>query len=143
LDQPDKAYDLFAMINPINHARDQDTALAYRAEPYVVAADIYSHGSYRGRGGWTWYTGAAGWAYRAGLEAILGIKRRGHIIRVLPRIPSSWQECRVTLRHDGKSVTLAYARTPDAAPNNDGVEFDLRQYADGDTIHVSLPAKLP
>ncbi len=70
----DKAGELFAMLNPINHALTHDDALRYRVEPYVVAADVYSETPHVGRGGWTWYTGSAAWMYRAGLEWILGCR---------------------------------------------------------------------
>lgn len=86
----ERAGRLFSLLNPINHALTKEDALRYRVEPYVVAADIYSVGHNRGRGGWTWYTGAAGWLYRAGLEAILGMSREGDILRIKPCIPPSW-----------------------------------------------------
>jgi cyclic beta-1,2-glucan synthetase len=70
-----KAVDLFAMLNPINHANSLEKVNRYKVEPYAVAADIYSVAPYVGRGGWTWYTGAAGWMYQAGVEGILGIRR--------------------------------------------------------------------
>ena len=68
------------MLNPVNHALDEAAAERYRVEPYVVAADIYSAGDKAGRGGWTWYTGSAGWLYRAAVEGILGIRRKGDTI---------------------------------------------------------------
>ncbi len=86
----EKAVELFAMLNPINHARTQNDADRYKVEPYVVAADVYSVAPHIGRGGWTWYTGAAGWMYRAGLEGILGIRREGGFLVVEPCIPAAW-----------------------------------------------------
>ena len=62
----DRAAELFSMLNPLNHTRDADEIQRYRAEPYVVAADVYSQPPHTGRGGWTWYTGSAGWMYRVG-----------------------------------------------------------------------------
>ena len=95
----DKAHDLFALLNPINHARTPDEAERYKVEPYVVAADIYSVAPHVGRGGWTWYTGSAGWMHRAGVEGILGIRREGDFLLVIPCIPSAWPgfEATVTL----------------------------------------------
>jgi cyclic beta-1,2-glucan synthetase len=84
------AFELFAMLNPINHARTAEGVERYKVEPYVVAADIYSVAPHVGRGGWTWYTGSAAWMYRAGLEGILGIRREGAFLVVDPRIPESW-----------------------------------------------------
>ena len=72
----DEAWRAFCMLNPINHALDATAAERYRVEPYVVAADVYSTGPIAGRGGWTWYTGSAGWLYRAATEAILGIRKQ-------------------------------------------------------------------
>jgi cyclic beta-1,2-glucan synthetase len=86
----DKAAGLFALLNPINHTRTAEDIERYRVEPYVIAADVYSVPPYRGRGGWTWYTGAAGWMYRAGVEGILGIRREGAFLVVDPCIPTAW-----------------------------------------------------
>lgn len=90
LGEASKAAALFALVNPINHARDAGQVQRYKVEPYVVAADVYSVAPHVGRGGWTWYTGAAGWMYRAGLEGILGIRREGAQLVVEPRIPHAW-----------------------------------------------------
>jgi cyclic beta-1,2-glucan synthetase len=90
LGQGGKAADLFAMLNPVNHALDQSAAERYKVEPYVIAADVYSVAPHTGRGGWTWYTGSAGWMYRAGVEGILGIRRVGNDILVKPCIPETW-----------------------------------------------------
>lgn len=84
------AMDLFALLNPINHARTPVDAERYKVEPYVVAADVYSVAPHVGRGGWTWYTGAAGWMYRAGIEGILGLRRAGTMLMVEPCLPEDW-----------------------------------------------------
>lgn len=86
----DEAAELFHMLNPINHARTPSQVQRYLAEPYAVAGDVYDHPAHRGRGGWTWYTGAAGWMYRVGLEGILGLRRHGACFALNPCIPSSW-----------------------------------------------------
>ncbi len=65
------------MLNPINHALTPEAADRYKVEPYVIAADVYSTAPHEGRGGWTWYTGSAGWMYRAGIEGLLGLSRAG------------------------------------------------------------------
>ena len=77
----DKAAELFAMLNPINHASTRPGVHRYKVEPYVMAADVYAEPSHVGRGGWTWYTGSAGWMYQAGVEAILGFRSAGHDAR--------------------------------------------------------------
>ena len=85
-----KAAKLFALLNPINHARTAQEVERYKVEPYVIAADVYSVAPHTGRGGWTWYTGAAGWMYRAGLGGILGIRREGTTLVIDPCIPAEW-----------------------------------------------------
>jgi cyclic beta-1,2-glucan synthetase len=90
LGQADKAAELFAMANPIRRSSTRADVQRYKVEPYAVAADIYSTPPHEGRGGWTWYTGAAGWLYRAGLEAILGMRRRGTELLLAPCIPRDW-----------------------------------------------------
>ncbi|RTZ42569.1 glycosyl transferase [Candidimonas sp. SYP-B2681] len=86
----DKAFDLFKLLNPINHARSPDEVERYKVEPYVVAADVYSTAPHVGRGGWTWYTGSAAWMYRAGVEGILGIRREGGFLVIAPCLPVAW-----------------------------------------------------
>jgi cyclic beta-1,2-glucan synthetase len=87
----DEAMELFHMINPINHMRTSEGMERYRAEPYVVAADVYAHPMHVGRGGWTWYTGSAGWMYRAAVQALLGLRRHGATLSVSPCIPTVWE----------------------------------------------------
>ncbi len=87
-----KAHEIFAMINPINHTHSMDEIATYRTEPYVIAADVYSNPQHVGRGGWTWYTGAAGWLYRAALENILGFHKHGETLSIEPSIPPDWKE---------------------------------------------------
>jgi len=83
----DEAVELFHMLNPINHTRTAAGVARYRVEPYVIAADVHADPANAGRGGWTWYTGAAGLMYRAGLESILGLRRRGLDLRDEPLHP--------------------------------------------------------
>jgi cyclic beta-1,2-glucan synthetase len=99
LGEGDKAADLFDLSNPIHHASSRADVDKYRVEPYVVVADIYSEPPHVGRGGWTWYTGAAGWLYRAGLEWILGLRKQGSALRVDPCIPRRWKGFEIAYRH--------------------------------------------
>jgi cyclic beta-1,2-glucan synthetase len=94
----DEAVELFHMLNPINHTRTAADVERYGVEPYVIAGDVYAHPAHAGRGGWTWYTGSAGWMYRVGLESILGLRRQGATFQVDPCIPSSWSEYAITWR---------------------------------------------
>ncbi|GIW44599.1 MAG: glycosyl transferase [Candidatus Binatia bacterium] len=90
----ERARELLRCLLPLEHARDAAAAQIYKVEPYVVAADIYGEPPHRGRGGWTWYTGSAGWLYRLVIETILGIRLRdGEVLEVSPRIPDSWPHC--------------------------------------------------
>ena len=95
----DAATELFAMLNPINHARTDADVQRYRVEPYVVAGDVYAEPPHVGRGGWTWYTGSAGWMYRAGLESILGFRLRGTRLLIDPCIPRTWPSFELVFRY--------------------------------------------
>jgi cyclic beta-1,2-glucan synthetase len=101
----DEAVELLHMLNPINHARTRTDVERYKAEPYAVAGDVYAHPAHAGRGGWTWYTGSAGWMYRAGLESILGLRRRGAHFGMDPCIPTAWPEYSLVWRVDGTRGT--------------------------------------
>ena len=101
LGQGDKAAELFSLINPINHTATRAGVLRYKVEPYVVAADVYSVAPHVGRGGWTWYTGSAGWLYRAGVESILGLVVKGDALQLDPCIPAAWPGFEMTLRYRG------------------------------------------
>ncbi|MEP7308093.1 MAG: glucoamylase family protein [Acidobacteriota bacterium] len=94
----DEAVELFHMLNPVNRMRTAAAVDRYQAEPYVLAGDVYENSLHTGRGGWSWYTGAAGWMYRAGLESILGLRRRGSVFAIDPCIPSAWSEYTIKWR---------------------------------------------
>jgi len=102
----DKAGALFSLLNPINHALTPDAVDRYRVEPYVVAADIYSEPPHVGHGGWTWYTGSAGWMYRAGLESILGFRPEAGWLRMDPCIPRDWPGFDIRYRHGTATYTI-------------------------------------
>ena len=97
----DEAATLLAMLNPINHSLTLSEMHRYKVEPYVVAADIYSRPPHIGRGGWTWYTGAAGWMQRAGIEDILGLRIEGAFLQIDPCIPKHWPGFELTLQRGG------------------------------------------
>jgi cyclic beta-1,2-glucan synthetase len=94
----DEVAELFHMLNPINHARTAYDVERYKTEPYVLAGDVYARAPHAGRGGWSWYTGAAAWMYRAGLESMLGLRRRGDTFSMDPCIPSSWPGYEISWR---------------------------------------------
>jgi cyclic beta-1,2-glucan synthetase len=95
----DKAANLLSFLNPINNARTWAAAQRYKVEPYVVCADVYSVPPHVGRGGWTWYTGSAGWMYRAGLESVLGFTVEGTTLRLDPCVPRAWRDFEISFRH--------------------------------------------
>jgi cyclic beta-1,2-glucan synthetase len=94
----DEAVELLHMLNPLNHTRTAGDVEHYQIEPYVVPGDVSALPGHAGRGGWSWYTGSAGWMYRAGLESILGLRRRGSTFEMDPCIPASWSEYTITWR---------------------------------------------
>ncbi len=100
LGEHDEAWRLFEMLNPIRHGDSPEGIARYKVEPYVMAADVYSGAGHAGRGGWTWYTGAAGWMYRLALETLLGLERCGNHLRLTPRLPEAgWETYRVHYRY--------------------------------------------
>ncbi|MFN3635328.1 MAG: GH36-type glycosyl hydrolase domain-containing protein, partial [Rhizobium rhizophilum] len=105
------AWRVFEMLNPVNHARTAEEAELYRVEPYIVAADIYGGDGYAGRGGWTWYTGSAGWLYRFAVEGFLGIRRKGGDIVVSPALPEHWEGFKAKVDIDGRQVDIAVTRS--------------------------------
>ena len=95
----DRAGELFALLNPINHTSTRAGLYRYRGEPYVVAGDVYAEAPHSGRSGWTWYTGSAGWMYRAAVEWLLGVRLRGASLFVEPCIPRTWSGFSITFRY--------------------------------------------
>jgi cyclic beta-1,2-glucan synthetase len=140
----DEAMELFHMLNPINHMRTAKDMERYKVEPFAVAADVYAHPMHVGRGGWTWYTGSAGWMYQAAIRALLGLRRHGATISVEPCVPTMWPEYslvwtvngtryRFTVtnpEHQSQGVASAHldgvAVDPRAIPlHTDGAEHDV------------------
>jgi cyclic beta-1,2-glucan synthetase len=99
LGQGDAATALFSLLNPINHTLSAKHVRRYKVEPYVVAADIYAIQPHVGRGGWTWYTGSAGWMQRAGVESILGLRIRADVLYLDPCVPKDWPQFEIVFRH--------------------------------------------
>jgi cyclic beta-1,2-glucan synthetase len=116
----DRAWELFSLLNPVNHGRTAEDVARYGAEPYVVAADVYSVPPHTGRGGWTWYTGSAGWMYRVGIEAILGITRRAGALHIDPCIPRAWPGYEATVAASGATYRIT-------VENPDGVNRGVRR----------------
>ncbi|MBK8752665.1 MAG: cyclic beta 1-2 glucan synthetase [Candidatus Competibacteraceae bacterium] len=121
-----RAWELFAMINPINHALSAEAVATYKVEPYVVAADVYAVAPHTGRGGWTWYTGSAGWLYRLIVESLLGLRLKDETLHFTPCLPAEWHG--FTLRYRYRETvyhivfTQGVAGTGETRITMDGVE---------------------
>jgi hypothetical protein len=94
-----RAWELFAMLNPINHGSSAEAISRYKVEPYVMAADIYVAEPHTGRGGWTWYTGASGWMYRLSMETLLGVQLEADQLRITPCVPAHWNSYKIHYRY--------------------------------------------
>jgi len=134
----DKAFELFNMLNPINHARTNTEVLKYKVEPYVMTADIYSVFPNVGRGGWSWYTGAAGWMYQVALEGILGFNLIGDELWLNPCVPLNWQEYNIKYRFGSSlyNITVGFNHSAPTAPtilvdNIGQTEFPIKLIDDG------------
>ncbi len=103
----DKAAELLAMLNPIYHAGSQREMHRYKVEPYVACADVYSILPHIGRGGWTWYTGSAGWMYRVAIEWLLGFRVQGSNLVLDPCIPHGWSGFEITYRYGTAKYDIA------------------------------------
>ena len=127
-----RAWQLMDIINPVNHGRTGQQVAVYRVEPYVVAADVYSMPPHTGRGGWSWYTGSAGWMYRLVLESLLGLELRidddGAWLTLEPCVPQHWQSFEVDYLFRDTTYRIEIVLTGEAgAPH--GIELDGRQLA--------------
>ena len=120
----DKAAELFAILNPINHTSTRAGVHRYKVEPYVVAGDVYAEPPHIGRGGWTWYTGSAGWMYRAGLEWILGFRLRGTRLVVDPCIPPAWQGFKIAFRYHSARYDIVVENPQGVTRGVSSVEVD-------------------
>jgi cellobiose phosphorylase len=150
-----RSWDIVDMINPINHARTPAEVAVYKVEPYVMAADVYSVAPHTGRGGWSWYTGSAGWMYRLLVEAVLGLRLEvvdGHASLLLdPRIPPHWTTFEVDYVYQTTFYRLQFDRTGNQAEPRvtlDGRALGTRRlplYDDGrqHSVQIALPSLTP
>jgi cyclic beta-1,2-glucan synthetase len=148
LGEGEKAAALFSLLNPINHARTRSDVQRYKVEPYVIAADVYGAAPHVGRGGWTWYTGSAGWMQRAGVESILGLRIENEALRLHPCIPKAWPGFTITVRFRSACYEIVI-ENPDGvcggvvAASVDGTAIaerppSVRMLDDGATHHVMV-----
>ncbi|SFM00089.1 GH36-type glycosyl hydrolase domain-containing protein [Pelosinus propionicus] len=123
----DKALELFQLLNPLNHTRTPNEVRQYGGEPYVIAADVYTAQPHQGRAGWTWYTGAAGWMYQAGIESILGLRRRGDRLYICPCIPCEWPEFSVSYRFGDSSYHITVKNPSHKSAGSLALQFDEQE----------------
>ncbi len=122
----DRAFELYQMLNPLTHGGTPEGISTYKVEPYVVAADVYTTARELGRGGWTWYTGSASWMYRVGLEALLGLTKRGATLRIDPCLPEGWPEVTIEYRYGGSRYAIVVHTPARVRRNGADVTVDGR-----------------
>lgn len=124
----EKAWDIFNLINPVNHALSPGDVAKYKVEPYAVAADVYAVPPHTGRGGWTWYTGSAGWMYRLIVESLLGLRLEADRLYIEPSFPKDWDSYKILYRFRETTYRVTVIRqTKDTGKTlikTDGVQQD-------------------
>ncbi|PYT20618.1 MAG: cyclic beta 1-2 glucan synthetase, partial [Acidobacteria bacterium] len=140
-----RAWELLAMINPVNHGATADAIATYKVEPYVVAADVYALSPHTGRGGWTWYTGSAGWMYRLIVESLLGLRLEVDKLRFAPCLPGHWKEFKLHYRYRETVYHIAISEMAAATSVTvDGVEqHDRIVHLVDDHQEHSVEVRLP
>ncbi len=118
------AWQVFNIINPIHHGSTSDAIQRYKIEPYVMAGDVYSVAPHIGRGGWSWYTGSAGWMYRLIIETLLGLELRGDQLHVTPCIPDNWDQFTIDYRYKETMYRITIKRDSKNVLTLDGVELN-------------------
>lgn len=113
LKERERVYELFKLLQPINHSLDAESAQIYKVEPYVIAADVYANESHQGRGGWTWYTGSAGWMYQFIVNDMIGLSREGNVLELDPCFPTNWPSIQVEYRYLSTVYHLTINQTND------------------------------
>jgi cellobiose phosphorylase len=102
----EKVWELYSMINPINHSSNAEDVKVYKVEPYVMAADVYANKSHQGRGGWTWYTGSAGWMYQFIINSLLGLEKQADKLTFKPCFPKEWPSVNITYKHGNSTYRI-------------------------------------
>lgn len=131
LGEQERAWELFAMLNPVNHGSTARAMEHYKVEPYVMCADIYGASPHTGRGGWTWYTGAAGWMYRLTVETLLGLQLEVDQLRIAPCIPAHWESYKINYRYHETYYHITIHQRHDAS------QYAIRVIMDGVDISAS------
>ncbi|MBA3881178.1 MAG: cyclic beta 1-2 glucan synthetase [Chthoniobacterales bacterium] len=129
----ERAWELFALLNPVHHGGTPEQIATYKVEPYVAAADVYAVAPHTGRGGWTWYTGSAGWMYRLLVETLLGVKLEGDGLRLIPRFPASWTTYKIHYRYHQTVYHITITRLAEGSAASIDLSLD-GQILTGGTI---------
>jgi len=111
--EADRSWELFGLLNPVQHGMTTEQISIYKIEPYVVAADVYACAPYAGRGGWSWYTGSSSWMYRLLVEMLLGVNRSGNKLILSPLLPQSWNSYKVHYRFGQTVYHITFNRITD------------------------------
>ena len=119
----DRAYKYYQMVNPAERTKSSSNVDIYKVEPYVIAADIYSAENYPGRGGWTWYTGSAGWFYNVGITEILGLKKKGDTLSFAPSMPISWDSYKLVYNYIDTPYNIEVIKSKEGLVMLDGVNI--------------------
>jgi cellobiose phosphorylase len=131
--ESERAWELFALLNPVTHGGSSSGIAVYKVEPYVVAGDVYAVTPHEGRGGWTWYTGSAGWMYRLLVETLLGVSLEGEGLRLVPRMPKAWGTYKIHYRYRQTIYHITITRLAPDAPEGTPLTLDGQELS-GDTV---------
>ena len=142
LGEGDQAAELLRILNPVKRTSTRTGVYAYKVEPYVLAADIYAEPPHVRRGGWTWYTGAAGWFYRTGMEWILGLNVRADKLVFDPCIPRSWSGYRIVYRHETTRYEITVENPNGVAHGIAMIELDGERQTNGNSITLQEDGQL-
>jgi cyclic beta-1,2-glucan synthetase len=132
----DRAAELFSFVNPIRLASTRAASHRYKAEPYVVSADVYSEPPHVGRAGWSWYTGSAAWMYRVGLEGMLGFRLQGEVLRLNPCVPKNWPGFEIVFRYRSSRYEIS-------VENPRGVERGVTKLEIDGAVILEEPTRIP
>jgi cellobiose phosphorylase len=130
----EKVWELFSMIQPLHHASDKKSMQVYKVEPYVMAADVYANESHKGRGGWTWYTGSAGWMYQFIISSLVGIELKKDQLLIKPCFPSEWTSVTIQYRYGKSTYHIAVYQLN---ANEESWWKSEASEGKGNTIHLS------
>ncbi|NCI45909.1 cyclic beta 1-2 glucan synthetase [Sediminibacterium sp. WSJ-3] len=126
-----KTWELIQLINPVNHGLDEESVKEYKVEPYVMAADVYGVPLHKGRGGWTWYTGSAGWMYQLILESFIGLQKTGDALLFSPSVPEEWEQFTVAYRFIDTVYQITCRKIPLNGIQQPGLKLDGEEMANG------------